>query len=162
MIHLLKLFLCPTSLWQPPVFLFFFNCLYKCSYPGMSALSPSHFLSLPVFFCLSVFSMFQRPTYILPLQKVTFPLNLRIRILPWFLILKLCLKAETSAKTFYAHLVPVSPVLKATELFLLVKMCQAPYFQTQGRSALSTDTWDEGKSKGFLPGIRWSILHNTL
>lgn len=68
----------------------------------------------------------------------------------------------TAAKTFYAHLVPVSPVLKATELFLLVKMCQAPYFQTQGRSGLSTDTWDEGKSKGFLPGIRWSILHNAL
>lgn len=68
MIHLLKLFLCPTSLWQPPVY-FFFNCLYKCSYPGMSAPSPSHFLSLPVFFCLSVFSMFQRPTIHLRQQQ---------------------------------------------------------------------------------------------
>lgn len=36
---------------------------------------------------------------------------LEIYILPWFLILKLCLKAVTAAKTFSAHLVPVSPVM---------------------------------------------------
>lgn len=78
----------------------------------MSALSPSHFLSLPVFFCLSVFSMFQRPTIHSTTAKGHFPFEmLEILILPWFLILKLCLKAVTAAKTFSAHLVPMSPVM---------------------------------------------------
>lgn len=54
-------------------FYFCFNCLYKCSYPGMSAPSPSHFLSLPVSFCLSVFSMFQRPTIHSTTAKGHFP-----------------------------------------------------------------------------------------
>lgn len=79
----------------------------------MSALSLP--LTFSVFLCLSVSlsSLCSRgQPYILPLQKVTFPLNLKIRILPWFLILKLCLKAATAAKTFYAHLVPVSLVMQ--------------------------------------------------
>lgn len=134
----------------------------------MSALSPSHFLSLPVSFCLSVFSMFQRPTIHSTTAKGHFPFESQDTHTALVFNSEVVPKGSNSSKDFLCSPCPCVSgdaallVLKATELFLLVKMCQAPYFQTQGRSALSTDTWDEGKSKGFLPGIRWSILHNAL